>query len=82
MSQTSALSTRDARARVIQIFPQDAFGVLLTEDQKELRFHPHDVRGGQFAQLRVGSRVRLQLSRARSGEWTARDIRALGPHPV
>jgi cold shock CspA family protein len=46
-----------AYARVARILPEEGYGLLETEDGREVYFHAHSVLDG-FGRLKVGSRVR------------------------
>src|SRR5215471_1574660 len=44
-------------AVVAQVFPEDGYGFLLTDDDRELRFDRESVLRDEFDELRVGSEV-------------------------
>ncbi|HEX2732141.1 MAG TPA: hypothetical protein VHM70_11060 [Polyangiaceae bacterium] len=56
---------------VIELFPDDDYGVILTQDQNEVRFHPNDMANKSFAGLRVGCPVRFVPTPTRRGELRA-----------
>jgi cold shock CspA family protein len=65
---------------VIELFPDDDYGYILTQDQQEIRFHPDDMKNRSFARLRVGSPVHLVAVLGNDGTVAATQIEELGPH--
>jgi cold shock CspA family protein/ribosome-associated translation inhibitor RaiA len=48
-----------ARAVVARVLPDDGYGFLRTEDEREIYFHARSVLGGRFGALRAGDAVRF-----------------------
>lgn len=79
MKGRASSRTAFVEGTVIELFPDDDYGYILTNDQREVRFHATDLTQRSFAGLRVGSPVRLLLATV-GGEPRATNIEALGPH--
>jgi cold shock CspA family protein/ribosome-associated translation inhibitor RaiA len=47
------------RGRVVRLFPEEGFGFLATEDDREVYFHRNSVLDGGFDELKTGDEVRF-----------------------
>jgi cold shock CspA family protein len=52
-------------ARVARVFPEEGYGFLETDDNREFYFHRNSVLDGHFEDLKPGTRVRFAETRVR-----------------
>lgn len=68
---------RASVGKIASLNPEQSFGFLTTEDNREIYFHAHSVLGGRFAQLLPGDRVTYHEETGDDGPQ-ASTVRVLG----
>jgi len=58
--------------RIIRIFPDQAYGFIITADQREIYFHRNSVLNGDFSNLKFGAQVSFIEEQGTEGPQAAR----------
>ncbi len=69
--------------KVIELYPKEGYGFIVTSDEQKIYFHDHSVTDGAFKKLKVGSEVRLMVAEAEGIKGPqASTVHVIGKHHI